>query len=572
MSSTLGPEASLPSGTLPAESDPRGPEPEATPRFEPVLPAAPGPHPSAPPSGSGRRPETPVTTSRPEADRLDDVPVGVVAGLAVAVAAAIAAVGTSIGVVALVLTTAAGLGSLAALVERRRAVRLQRALAAADERANHDSIAGVLNRDGIVDDIDRRLRSRRSSELVGVLFLDIDRLRVINHSIGHRAGDEVLRAVADRIATVLRPHDAVGRLGAEFVVAASGVRAVSDLERLAGRILGVLTAPVGLSDGSRQVVTASIGIAYALKQAVGAEDLIHEADTAMHRAKAAGGSCSVTFDADLRAQVEARIELERQLRRAVVDGELVVQYQPIVASATGAVEVVEALVRWRHPTRGLVPPGQFLTVASESGSIVPLGRHVLSTACGQAVQWSRATARPVAVAVNLAERQLFDRGLVAMVGDVLAGTGLPPAQLQLEVSEGLLVCHPEAAADVLRRLAAMGVRVAVDDFGASHASLRRLRELDMVRVIKLDGSFVARVADDPVEREVVSAVVALARSLGMQVVAEGVETTAQAAVLAAVGVDHLQGFLLQRPAVASAVTAWLDRPVRVPGTELPPRH
>jgi diguanylate cyclase (GGDEF)-like protein len=467
------------------------------------------------------------------------------------------------------LACAALVGVLVAVVltQTYRLEELGSRLAATDERVRLDPLTGLLNRTGVVDQIAQRLRRRRPNEVVGVLFVDVDRLKLINDAIGHGAGDEILQTVGQRLAGVLRDGDAVGRLGGdEFVVVASGIRSVVDLERLAARILDELARPVALGDGSRQMATGSIGIAYVLKGTATAESLLRDADVAMYRAKEAGGSRAVVFDAELRAKAAARLELERELRRAVRDGELVVQYQPIVDVASRSVYAVEALVRWRHPTRGLIPPVQFLSVASESGLIIEVGEHVLRSACAQAQAWSAELGRPLAVAVNLAERQLVDHGLVGTVAEVLRATGLPAGQLQLEVAEHLVVDRPARRLEVLRQLAAMGVEVAMDDFGTSRGSLRPLKDLDVVSSVKIDPSFAVDVVGDVVNRKIVTAVVALSESLGMVVVAEGVETSAQAALLAGLGVDRLQGFWFQRPASAEEIGPVLSRPVELPET------
>lgn len=451
---------------------------------------------------------------------------------------------------------AAAAGSL--LVQNRRLSQVEGRLAESLYEARRDPATGLLNRTGVVEDLEQRLRRRRPSEVVGVLFLDLDRLKAINDSMGHGAGDEVVDGVVARVVGVVRAGDSVGRLGGdEFVVLTSGLRSVADLGRLARSVLDALAEPIALADGSRQVVTGSIGIAYVLKADPGAQALLRHADLAVYRAKEVGGSSYVVFDDALRAAALARLELERELRRAVTGGQLAVQYQPVVTTTTGVVDQVEALVRWRHPSRGLIPPGQFLTVASESGLIVELGHQVLSTACSQAVSWSSRMGRPIAVAVNVAERQLVEPSLVDTVAQVLSDTGLPPAQLVLEISEELLAHRPDPILAVLRQLRSLGVRLALDDFGAARASLAQLKALDMISTLKLDRSLVADVARSPADRHIVAAIVALARSLGLAVVAEGVEDAEQLSVLEALGVPAVQGFFLQRPDEADAITSAL---------------
>jgi diguanylate cyclase (GGDEF)-like protein len=470
--------------------------------------------------------------------------------------AAVAPTRLAVPVLAVIVALSTGLAVLAT----QRVRRLQARLAASEVRARLDPLTGLINRGGVADELEDLLAGRRPNEVVGVLSVDVDRLKMINDSVGHAAGDEVLRAVARRLVEAARESDVVGRFGGdEFVVLASGLRTVADLERLSQRILERLAEPVRLSDGSNQLANASIGIAYLFRGATNAEKLLQEADAAMYRAKDVGGSVAVVFDEELRRELSERQELERQLRQAVPDGELVVQYQPVVTAATGSIDSVEALVRWRHPTRGLLPPAQFLSVASESGLIIDLGRHVLHEACAQAVRWTVEFGRPVRVAVNLSERQVDDHSLWDTVADVLAVTGLPPGQLELEISEGLLGERSGRRLEVLRRLADMGVAIVLDDFGTT-GSLRRLTELDMVSTLKIDRSLIEKVATGGVDHDVVTAVVAVTRSLGMGVVAEGVETAEQADTLHVLGVERMQGFHFQRPAGVEQVTPLLAAP------------
>ena len=462
-------------------------------------------------------------------------------------------------VVALGAVVAGLAAGTARLVTRlARAERLAASRAAELERARLASGAGALTglagREQIVADLRRRLADRDPGDLVGVLFCDLDRLWVVNDALGHDAGDEVLSVAARRLSRVVREVDLLGRFRAdEFVVVSSGLPAVRDLEILADRLIEALAQPTALAGGSAPVVSASIGIASASRQDdSSADDLLRDAATALHRAKDEGGGRRLVFDRSMRADARTRLSLEQGLRAALRNDELEVHYQPLVDVGRGRVDRLEALVRWNHPDRGTVLPSEFLPIAAQSRLMVEIGERVLVEACGQAVEWSRRLGRPIGVAVNVAERQLMDpgsveTGLVETVTRALASTGLPAEQLELEVSEDLILQRIDRSQVVLRQLDLLGVRLAIDDFGTRQASLSRLKELAMVSTLKIDRLFVADIAEEEVDRRIVAAIVAMAASVGLSVVAEGVETEAQARVLADLGVDDLQGFLFARP-------------------------
>lgn len=458
---------------------------------------------------------------------------------------------------------AAGLTVVAWALElsRSRAERLE----LIEFDARHDPLTGLTNRKGLTDALAECLGDRRTNNLVGVLLLDLDRLKVVNDSMGHSAGDEVLAAVADRLRQAVREDDIVGRFGGdEFIVVSSGVPAIRDLTMLADRILESLREPAVLSDESSQMISASIGIAYVSGGDGDAESLLRDADVAMYKAKEGGGGRYVVFDAELREQAVARLEVERELRRAIRTGQLHVHYQPIVDARSGGVDRLEALVRWEHPVRGMMAPGAFLSVAAESGLIVDVGEHVLRESCRQAAAWTAAVGHPVMVSVNVAERQLIDTGLLELVQRVLAETGLDPAQLELELSEEIIVERLDARLTILRELVDLGVKLAIDDFGTSRASLSMLKRLDMVSTLKIDRAFVVDVATDPVDRKIVTAIVALADSMGMETVAEGVEEAAQVSVLRSLGITLFQGFYFHRPAPGPKVANALTKPFEVP--------
>ena len=461
------------------------------------------------------------------------------------------------------LVVASGISVVAGALQAARSKAERIALIEFDAR--HDPLTGLTNRKGLTDELNACLGDRRTNNLVGVLLLDLDRLKVVNDSIGHSAGDEVLAAVADRLRQAVREGDTVGRFGGdEFIVVSSGVPAIRDLTLLADRILESLKEPAVLSDESSQMISASIGIAFVTGGEGDAESLLRDADVAMYKAKETGGGRYVVFDAELREQAVARLEVERELRRAIRTGQLHVHYQPIIDSNTGTVDRLEALVRWEHPVRGMMSPGAFLSVAAESGLIVDVGEHVLRESCRQAAAWTSAVGHPVMVSVNVAERQLIDSGLLELVQRVLAETGLDPAQLELELSEEIIVERLDTRLTILRELVDLGVKLAIDDFGTSRASLSQLKRLDMVSTLKIDRAFVVDVATEAVDRKIVTAIVALAHSMGMETVAEGVEEAAQIAVLRSLGISLFQGFYFHRPAPGAQVAMALTKPFEVP--------
>ncbi len=397
---------------------------------------------------------------------------------------------------------------------RQHALTLGR-LERSEYDARHDVLTGLLNRAGLTIALSHRVEDRRPPDLVGVLFLDLDRLKIINDSIGHTAGDEVLAFVSDRLREVAQPEDVIGRFGGdEFVIVPAQARSVRDLTRLADAIIESLAQPCVLSDRSMQIVSASLGISWIADAEGSAESMLRDADVAMYRAKDAGGNRWVVFDADLREQALARLEVERELRKAIAEGQLVVHYQPIVSTTDGTVNKLEALVRWLHPIRGLIPPGQFLSVAEETGLIVEVGEHVLREACKQAARWSAQVGRSVSVSVNVAERQLIDPGLIKTVRTVLNETGLNAEQLELEITEELIIERLDHRLTILKRLNRMGVKLAIDDFGTGRASLSQLRHLEMVDTLKVDRAFVENVADNETDQKILTAIVALAEKRG----------------------------------------------------------
>jgi diguanylate cyclase (GGDEF)-like protein len=429
-------------------------------------------------------------------------------------------------------------------ITERKALEAQLA-----HQATHDPLTGLPNRALFHDRLDHALgRARREWQACAVLFLDLDRFKTVNDSLGHAAGDRLLIAVATRLQGCLRDGDTVARLGGdEFAILMEGVADPVEPLRVAERILATLQEPLPL-DGRELVATASVGIALSTDSEDTPADLLRFADVALYRAKEAGRACYAIFYPGMNADALERLELEHDLRGAVSQGacaEFRLLYQPLVDLATGRVAGVEALVRWQHPARGLVSPGDFIPLAEETGLIVPLGRWVLGEACRQLRAWQLAYPDQPAptLAVNLSARQFRHPDLVSDIVSTLAATDLAPCHLQLEVTETVAMERAEETVATLAALKALGLSLAIDDFGTGYSSLSYLQRLP-VDVLKIDRSFFRA---DERNRAIVQAVAALAHGLGLDVTAEGLETAEQVAWARAAGGDRGQGYYFAHP-------------------------
>ncbi|MCU1586742.1 MAG: diguanylate cyclase/phosphodiesterase with and sensor(s) [Frankiales bacterium] len=425
--------------------------------------------------------------------------------------------------------------------------------------ALHDRLSGLPNRTLFVDRLTQAIAGlARRTGLLAVLFLDIDRFKVINDGLGHEAGDEVLLELSRRLAELMRPGDTVARFGGdEFVVLCDGISSPAQAGQIARRLQEAISAPVQIGD-SEVVVTMSAGIAVATSEDESAADLLRDADAAMYRAKRDGGAHALLFDDRMRDEAQARLGTEVELRKALATGELRLHYQPVVDLDTGVMTGVEALLRWDHPTRGLVMPSDIIPIAEETGLIVPIGEWALEQACEQLLRWQRAYPRriPLTLAVNLSGVQLAHSSFVDRAGEILSATGIDPATLTLEMTETVLMRDAVQALEVLEALKALGVSLSIDDFGTGYSSLSYLKRFP-VDVLKIDRSFVDGVGSDPEDQAIVQAIVALAGSMGMGTVAEGLETTVQQQALRDLGCRSAQGYLLGRPVPAEAISALL---------------
>ncbi|MFY9824486.1 MAG: EAL domain-containing protein [Thermoanaerobaculia bacterium] len=431
--------------------------------------------------------------------------------------------------------------------------------------ALHDELTGLPNRALFMDRLSHSMeRSRREPErLTAVLFLDLDRFKLVNDSLGHLVGDELLIQISGSLAAALRPSDTIARVGGdEFAILLEGGRDVGDAVRVAERIHDRLTTAVNLG-GHEVFITASIGIAVHTPEYERPEDLLRDADTAMYRAKSSGRACHVVFNRVMHRFVMARLQLETDLRRAVERGQLRVHYQPFVDLATDEVTGFEALVRWQHPRRGLLPPDEFLSVAEETGLIVPIGRFVLMEGCRQIRELQRRYPehRSLKLTVNLSNKQFFQPDLFDQVAEALTASGLDPGCLGLEITEGVIIRQADSASSRFSRLKSLGVQLYLDDFGKGYSSLNYLHRFPM-DILKIDRSFVSRIEEAEGNFAIVKAIVTLAHQLGMEVVAEGIQTEDQRARLRGLGCEYGQGFFLAPPVPVDEMEPLLMRRAR----------
>jgi diguanylate cyclase (GGDEF)-like protein/PAS domain S-box-containing protein len=430
--------------------------------------------------------------------------------------------------------------------------------------ATHDGLTDLPNRNLIHDRIAQAIaHARRAERQIAVMYIDLDRFKVINDGFGHRFGDALLRAAGERLASAVREGDTVARQsGDEFLVLLADLRKSTDVYIVAQKILELFARPFALQE--REVhLTASVGVSLYPQDGQTPETLIGNADVAMYRAKDAGRNSYRFFTREMSEETQRRIEIETELRSAVARGQLHLVYQPRVDLATGRITACEALARWSHPALGPVPPARFIPVAEDSGLIVPIGDWVLRSACAESRKWQDAGLPPVVVSVNLSARQFLQKDVVAWVLRVLDESGLPPARLELELTESLIAQDADKAIGTLARLKEAGVRLAIDDFGTGYSSLNHLRRF-RADTLKIDQSFIRHLESNVDDATIALAVISLAHNLRMTAVAEGVETEGQRTFLRLNRCDEIQGYLFSPPLAAHEMAAMLRGGERLP--------
>ena len=426
--------------------------------------------------------------------------------------------------------------------------------------AHHDALTGLPNRLLLQDRLNQALSAaRRDGHHVAILFFDLDRFKLINDSLGHDFGDALLKEIARRLSVVVREGETVARLGGdEFVVVLPSVRHSEQASLVAGRILSTINAPMALRGQAFQV-TASVGISTYPDDGLDSDTLLRNADTAMYHAKELGRNNFQFYTASLNAVVTERVQLENDMRRGLEQNEFIVHYQPQIDIRSGRVVGAEALVRWLHPVQGMISPARFVPVAEDSGLIVPLGEFVLREACHLAARWQHDLPHPVRIGVNISARQFAAGNLFETVASVLAEADLPPELLELEITESMLMERPDDAARLLEALSGLGVQLAIDDFGTGYSSLAYLRRFAIDR-LKVDQSFIQDLSHDPNDAAIVRAVISLAHTLNLEVIAEGVETDDHLRRLQDWGCFSVQGYLFSRPLPAAEFEAYCADP------------
>jgi diguanylate cyclase (GGDEF)-like protein len=440
----------------------------------------------------------------------------------------------------------------------QRTRELEVATAQAYKLAQHDILTGLPNRSLLNQRLKQILaQAQRDGTFVGCLFLDFDHFKRINDTLGHDSGDQLLQAIAQRLTSAVRESDTVARLGGdEFVVILPGLDpepAMFEVMAVLQRVRDVFQAPFRLADQT-PTLTCSIGVAVYPADAQDGTGLIKQADTAMYAAKDAGRNAYRFFTADMNARIQLRLQLETDMRRGLMDDEFFLVYQPQIEMQTGRACGVEALLRWRDPERGIIGPNEFIPVAEESGMIQALGARVLRDACRQVVQWHRNN-MPMRLSVNLSVQQLQHESWLSVVEEALSSSGLAARHLDLEITESVIITHPEKAVATLFKLKQMGVSITIDDFGTGYSSLSYLARLP-IQGLKIDQRFVHGLENNRNDEAITQAIIALSHSLGLRCIAEGIETPAQFNFLRSHGCDEAQGFLIAHPLSDSELKSW----------------
>ncbi|MBC7918293.1 MAG: EAL domain-containing protein [Rhodoferax sp.] len=427
-----------------------------------------------------------------------------------------------------------------------------------EQLALYDHLTGLPNRSLFIDLVQREiLQARRSGQKFGIFFIDLDRFKVVNDTMGHAAGDALLMEVSRRLRDMLREIDVVCRQsGDEFLVLARDIAHWESLAEMADRVLQSIEQPLVLAGGSARV-SASIGISLFPDDAQDFETLVKNADVAMYQAKSLGRARYSFFHAELNTRMQATMELEHQLGEAISGGQLVLHYQPQVDANTGSMVGVEALVRWQHPQRGLLYPGHFITIAEESGQIAEMGVWTLNEACRQKAAWKAQGLDVGCMSVNVSALEFRDHRLLDSLQTALQVHGLEPGELEIEITESVLMTETDTSQRIIERVRALGVGIAIDDFGTGYSSLSYLKRL-RPNQLKIDRSFVSDTATDNDSRAIVKGVISLADALGLTVVAEGVETAQQLMFLRECGCGTLQGYYIAKPLTVEGLQAWMQ--------------
>jgi diguanylate cyclase (GGDEF)-like protein/PAS domain S-box-containing protein len=427
--------------------------------------------------------------------------------------------------------------------------------------AFHDALTGLPNRMFFMDHLKQSVQrvKRQQQAPFAVLFLDVDRFKIINDSLGHMVGDQLLIAIANKLRANVRPGDTVARLGGdEFTILLDSLKSSDDAIDMARRLLSNMSEHFKLPD--REVlITASIGIALSTNGYEHAEEVLRDADTAMYQAKSLGRARYEVFDQGMHAKAPDLVEIERDLWRALERDELTLDYQPIVSLRTGKIAGFEALLRWMHPSRGIVSPIEFISVAEETGLIIPIGQWVLNQACRQTREWQKRYPQkpPLHISVNLSPKQFMQRDLIDQISLALDSGGLSPGSLKVEITEGMVMQNVESTMQMLGQLQALGIAISLDDFGTGYSSLSYLHRFP-ISTLKIDQSFVSSMSNNQESLEIVRTILGLARNLKMEVIAEGVETLEQAVELRAMNCDYGQGFYFSKALNANSAVRFLS--------------
>jgi diguanylate cyclase len=437
--------------------------------------------------------------------------------------------------------------------------RLRDMIAHLMHKTAHDPLTALPTRGVLLEQLEQELaRDPSDGAQIAILFVDLDNFKLVNDSLGHGCGDAVLREMADRIVDCIGPEDIASRFGGDEMVVLHARATDQSGVTLGNHILAALTEPM-LVSGKEVVVSASVGVALCKPGLKSVEQLLREADTALYAAKDRGRARLEQFNDELHARAEKRMRIESDLRVALRESQLFVEYQPQVRLKDGCVVGVEALVRWRHPELGVISPGDFIPVAEDSGLIVKIGRYVLNESCRQLAEWTKLMpGRSLAMTVNVSPRQITEASFIPDLRQVLAETNIDPTSLCVEVTESVMTSARQEVIQVLQEVRQLGMFIAIDDFGTEHSSLSRLRDMP-AEVLKIDRSFIDGLSSEPGDTAIVSSILSLAYAMGKHTIAEGVEKREQAAMLLRMGCEVAQGYFFSRPVAAERIAPMLSR-------------